>query len=277
MALRSKSKLRALLLAVAAATSLSACGGDAAPPAISIVTFDVVPDPLFEDDPSFSFRIFFEGDVVPEAGGISVLVEDELGQVYRRLDRVVRPEPDGTLVSVEVPMLYDLGDPENPILPVPGPIAIRIFDGASFETSTLRDEAFVTLTARGVVESGALAGGGPLARGAPTIIWGVTPRIDPMDPGLVYQGNVDIWSLEGAEAGDSLLVEYGDFNGARDTQFASVYLRNPVTGDFVAQRTERSAGTPTTLVVPAGGDYHLYVVHDPTQWADVAEYRITWR
>jgi hypothetical protein len=264
------------LFVILAATIVPGCASDAPAPAISIVAGDLVPDPLFEDDRGFTFRIYFEGDVKPAAGGISVLVSDRYGQAYKQLDGVVQAQPDQTLAAVNVPMLYNVTDRTNPALPAPGPLTVQIWDGAAFDTSRLKDETTVNLTARGVGQSSALAGGGPLSKGLRTIIWGVNPRIDPTDPGLIYQGNVDIWSLQAASTNDTITVEYGDFNGALNTQFASVYLRDSANGAYVASNTTRTAGRPTNLTVPTAGDYFLYIVHDPTQWNTGVEYRIAW-
>lgn len=238
--------------------------------AISILTSNV-PEPLFEDDPDWGFQIFFEGDVEPEAGGISVEVVDGYGVTYKKLDAEIPAQANDAIVNVSVPMPY-----VYPNLPAPGPVTVRIWDGADYASSTYRDEVVVTLVARDTVLSFGTAGGGPLTRGARTIIWGVVARIDPEDPRLLYQGFMDIWDVTGATTGDTITVEFGDFNGARNTQHANVYLRDQTTGAFVAEDTTVDSGVDSVLTVPADGDYFVYIVHDPDRFAGVAEYRVLW-
>lgn len=259
-------------LALAFAATACACGTPiSSEPEIRLGTEDVVPDPLYEDDPGWSFRIAFLGDVVPSAGQLSASVEDAYGLVYGLWDGVIAPEPDGTVVSVSVPMPH-----VHPDLPAPGPLTIRVWDGETYETSTLRDEAEVTLLARDPIESGGLAGGGPLTRGLPTAIWGVVPRIDPDDPGLVFQGFLDIWTLEAGVEGETVTVSFGDFNGDENVQYADVHLRDAATGAWVAEDTTRDEGKPSVVTLPTDGDYLVYVLHDAAQFEPTAEYRVFW-
>ncbi len=272
---RSIRRIGALLFPLVIALMTVDCGstGDTTAPGIEIVTGDLVPNPLYEDDPSFTFNIYFQGEVKPAAGGISVEVVDDFGVVFKQLDKAVAPLEDGFSARVNVVMPNVLPD-----LPAPGNITIRIWDGASYEASSLRDEATLALTIRDPIESVGTAGGGSLAKGASTIIWGVNPHIDPSDPGLSYQGSLDIWFMKSASANDTVQVEFGGWNGtqALNEQFANVYLRNAKTGEFVGQVVKRTPGMNASIKVPEAGDYFVYVQHNPAEWADTAEYRITW-
>jgi hypothetical protein len=272
---RSIRRLGTLLFPLAVALAATDCGTpvDANAPSIKLVTTDRVPNPLYEDDPGFTFNIYFQGEVKPAAGGISVKVVDDLGVVFKQLDKAVAPEKDGVSAGVNVVMPHVLPD-----LPAPGNVRMRIWDGASYEASTLRDEATVALVIRDPIESGGTAGGGLLKKGDSTIIWGVIPYIDPSDPGLIYEGSLDIWVMKNASANDTVQVEFGGWNGAQalNDQFANVYLRNATSGEFVAQVVKRTPGMSASVKVPEAGDYYVYVQHNAAEWADTAEYRITW-
>jgi hypothetical protein len=280
-------RIFSLLLPLALVLATVDCGTSDDPTLVGIqlVTYDIVPNPLYEDDPSFDFVISFEFDgvnpgtdgispeVVSATRGLSAEIFDELGVVFKRLDKVIKPELTGG-ARVTVPMPNVLPD-----LPAPGNVTIRIWDGDSYDTSTLRDEATVALILRDPIESYGTAGGGSLIKGVRTTIWGVNPYIDPTDPGLIYQGNLDIWVIKDTAASDTVQVDFGGWNGATalNEQFANVYLRNATSGEFVDQVVKRTPGKSAIVTVPEAGDYFVYVHHNVDEWPGTTEYRVEWQ
>jgi hypothetical protein len=227
---------------------------------------DYTPSEIYMSDPKFSFTVYFEGTIYTALDDFTINYDviDSSGLVFREGSFPSQVSESNAIINVTVPRDY-------PDLPVPGDLTMRVWEGGSYEASTMRDSHTVVFNDNDLLAPEETSyGGETLTKGEPmdNTQLGVGPSYDPDFAGTFFIDNVDINIITGAEANDTVSIDFFLLD------YADVYLRDAVSFEFID--TADTTGD-ITLTIPEDGNYYVYVVYNEDgSSSDNVKYGITW-